>query len=241
MISIIKSIYAREMFAPGLLGVFINPFFFIRRALYKGVIARKGCLTGKLLDFGCGRKPYRPFFDVQEYIGLDIEESGHSHKNESIDVFYDGGVIPFADNHFDSAFSSEVFEHVFNLDEVLLELQRVLKPGGHLLVTVPFVWDEHEVPYDFGRYTSFGIAHLLKKAGFEMVSSDKTTNYVETIFQLWNAYVSQVVLPKNKMLKALLTPLFIGPVTILGIVAAALLPKSQGFYHNNVVVARKPG
>ena len=239
MISTLKSIYQKEMFAPGLLGVFINPFYFIRRALYKGVIARKSCLSGRLLDFGCGRKPYKPFFEVQEYIGLDIEESGHSHKNESIDVFYDGGTIPFADNHFDSAFSSEIFEHVFNLDEVLREIQRVLNPGGHLLVTVPFVWDEHEVPYDFGRYTSFGIAHVLKKAGFELVSSDKTTNYVETIFQMWNAYVSQVVLPKNKMLKALLTPLFIAPVTLVGIVVAALLPRSQGFYHNNIVVARK--
>ena len=240
MISTLKSMYQKEMFAPGLLGIFINPFYFIRRALYRGVIARKGCLTGKLLDFGCGRKPYKPFFEVQEYIGLDIEESGHSHKNEAIDVFYDGGNIPFADNHFDSAFSSEVFEHVFNLDEVLRELQRVLKPGGHLLITVPFVWDEHEVPYDFGRYTSFGIAHVLKKAGFELVSSDKTTNYVETIFQMWNAYVSQVVLPKNKVAKALLTPVFIAPVTLVGIVVAAVLPRSQGFYHNNVVVARKP-
>jgi SAM-dependent methyltransferase len=239
MISTLKSIYQQEMFAPGFLGIFINPFFFIRRALFRGVIARKGCLKGRLLDFGCGRKPYKPFFEVSEYIGLDIEESGHSHKNESIDVFYDGGKIPFADDHFDSVFSSEVFEHVFNLDEVLLEIRRVLKPGGHLLVTVPFVWDEHEVPYDFGRYTSFGIAHMLKKAGFELVSSDKTTTYVETIFQMWNAYVSQAVLPQNKVLKALLTPVFIAPVTLVGIVASAVLPRSQGFFHNNVVVARK--
>ncbi len=239
MINTLRSIYQQEMFAPGFLGIFINPFFFIRRALFRGVIARKGCLKGRLLDFGCGRKPYKPFFEVSEYIGLDTEESGHSHKNESIDVFYDGRKIPFAEDHFDSVFSSEVFEHVFNLDEVLIEIRRVLKPGGHLLVTVPFVWDEHEVPYDFGRYTSFGIAHVLKKAGFELVSSDKTTTYVETIFQMWNAYVSQVVLPRNKVLKALLTPVFIAPVTLLGIVASAVLPRSQGFFHNNVVVARK--
>jgi len=227
------------MFIPSFLGVFINPFYFIRRGLYKGVGLNKGYLTGRLLDFGCGSKPYKELFDVQEYIGLDIRESGHYHKSEQVDVYYDGKTIPFDDNHFDSIFSSEVLEHVFNLEQILDELHRVTKPGGHLLITLPFVWEEHEIPFDFARYTSFGIDYLLKKTGFEVIARQKTTNYVETVFQMWNAYVWQY-LPSNQFLSVLMTAIFIAPVTLFGILVARVLPVNRNFYHNNIVIARKP-
>jgi SAM-dependent methyltransferase len=240
MIHQLKQLYAREMFNPSLPGIFINPYYHIRKGLYKGITKNKDYLNGKLLDFGCGQKPYKPLFSVQEYIGVDIEKSGHSHENEQIDVFYDGKTIPFPDNTFDSVFSSEVFEHVFNLDEILKELYRVTKPGGYLLATMPFAWEEHEVPFDFARYTSFGIDHLLKKAGFEVIKVDKTTHSVQTIFQMWNAYIYHHVFPANKILRLILTPVFIAPVTLLGMLFAVFLPKNQHFYHNNVVVFRKP-
>jgi SAM-dependent methyltransferase len=240
MIDRLKQVYSREMFIPSFLGIFINPLYFLRHGLYKGVVLNKKYLKGRLLDFGCGNKPYKELFDVQDYVGLDIEVSGHGHQKEQIDVYYDGKTIPFEDNHFDSVFSSEVFEHIFNLEQVLSEVHRVMKPGGHLLVTVPFVFDEHEIPYDFARYTSFGIDYLLTKAGFEVFAMLKTTNYVETVFQMWNAYVYQFVLPSNTFLRMLMTPLFIAPVTIVGLLISKVLPENRNFYQNNVVVARKP-
>jgi SAM-dependent methyltransferase len=244
MIHKLKQIYMKEMqmFAPSFLGIFMNPFYFIRNGLYRNILANKNFLKGRLLDFGCGQKPYKDFFDVEEYIGLDIEKSGHDHKNEKIDVYYDGKKIPFDNNYFDSVFSSEVFEHIFNLEEILSEIYRVTKPGGHLLATMPFVWDEHEIPYDFARYTSFGIDHLVKKAGFETILIDKSTNYVETVFQMWNAYIAQYVMPKNvsNELRLLLTVIFIAPVTITGIFLSKILPQNKNFYHNNIIVARKP-
>lgn len=51
----------------------------------------------------------------------------------------------------------------FHIQEIVKELNRVLKENGEMLITVPFVWNEHEIPYDFGRYTSFGIIDLLQK------------------------------------------------------------------------------
>lgn len=196
-----------------------------------------------MLDFGCGSKPYRELFDVVTYIGTDIAVSGHDHSNEDIDVYYDGKTLPFGENEFDSIFSSEVFEHVFNLDEILEELRRVLKPGGKMLITLPFVWDEHEIPYDFARYTSFGITHILQQKGFHVLEQRKTTHYVETVFQMWAAYVSQHIIPKNKIVRIALTPLFVMPINALGFVFGALLPKNQNFYHNNVLVVenRKEG
>src|SRR5258708_2808304 len=94
-----------------------NPFYFIRSALYKRIKQFAPQLQGRLLDFGCGSKPYQSLFiNATEYIGLDYESKGHSHATEHIDVMYDGKTIPFPDGHFNSVFSSEVFEHIFNLE-----------------------------------------------------------------------------------------------------------------------------
>ncbi|NQV02783.1 MAG: class I SAM-dependent methyltransferase [Bacteroidia bacterium] len=241
MINKIKKIYQKEDFHPSLLSIFINPFYFIRKGLQKGISANAKYMKGLMLDFGCGTKPYKENFNVQEYIGLEIEKSTPNHQHKQIDVFYDGKHIPFDDNYFDSVFSSEVFEHIFNLDEILDELHRVMKPRAHMLVTLPFVWDEHEIPHDFARYTSFGIKHLLEKKGFEIIKFDKTTNYVETVFQMWNAYVSQFIIPSNKYVRLLLTPFAIFPVSLLGIVLSKLLPENKNFYNDNIIVARKIG
>jgi len=243
VIAYLKKQYNRSLFQPTLFGLLFNPFFIIRRGLYRAVKGFRGYMHGRMLDFGCGSKPYRELFDVVTYIGTDIAVSGHDHSNEDIDVYYDGKTLPFGENEFDSVFSSEVFEHVFNLDEILDELRRVLKPGGKMLITLPFVWDEHEIPYDFARYTSFGITHILQQKGFHVLEQRKTTHYVETVFQMWAAYVSQHIIPKNKIVRIALTPLFVMPINALGFVFGALLPKNQNFYHNNVLVVenRKEG
>jgi SAM-dependent methyltransferase len=232
-------LYLRQQFHINLLSVFINPFFFIRRGLYRGIKRHADKLQGRLLDFGCGRKPYRDLFQVEEYIGVDIEVSGHSHENEQIDVYYDGKTIPFPNAYFDSLFCSEVFEHVFNLDEIVPEVNRVLKPGALALITVPFVWDEHEVPYDFGRYSAFGIRHVLEKHGFEVLEHEKSTHFIEVLFQLWNLYIHNLVRTRNKFLNIPLFFIFISPFTIIGIIFTTILPRQRSLYHNNVVLARK--
>ena len=228
----------KEMIHPHLLGIFINPFYIIRRGLYLNVKANAKYLKGKLLDFGCGNKPFKDLFGVDEYIGLDLEQSDNIEVNQDADVSYDGKTIPFDDNHFDSILASEVFEHVFNIDEILIEIHRVCKPNGYLLLTVPFIWDEHEVPFDYGRYTSYGIRHLIIKHGFEIVYQKKTTNYVETIFQMWNAYVYKHIF-KHPLAKLLLTPIFIAPITILGLIISKILPQNYNFFHNNIILAKK--
>jgi len=95
--------------------------------------------------------------EAASYIGVDLEATGHDHSNSKIDVLYDGKVLPFKDGQFDAVVSFEVLEHVFNLSEVMREINRVTTDSGYLLISVPFAWLEHEIPYDFARYTSFGI------------------------------------------------------------------------------------
>jgi len=235
----LKNIYIKQAFTPSFMGIFINPAYFVRDGRYKKILSNKKYLKGKLLDFGCGKKPYSELFDVNEYVGLDIKKSGHSHDDEQIDIFYNGKTIPFNNNYFDSIFSSEVFEHIFNLDEIIKELYRVIKPGGYMLITLPFVWEEHEAPYDFARYTQFGIRYLLKKGGFKIIKIEQTTNYIETIFQMWNIYVYQNLIPNNRFAKLFLTPILIAPITVLGMTLSKLLPIDKKFYHNNIILVKK--
>lgn len=158
--------------------------YLLRKKLLLAVDRYAHYMNGRMMDFGCGSKPYKSIFNVNEYIGVDYNGEGHSHENEQIDVFYDGKTIPFPDNSFDSVLSTEVFEHIFNLEDVLNEINRVMKPGGRLLITCPFFWGLHEVPVDFARYTPYALKSILEKKGFKILALEKSGNSISTISQL---------------------------------------------------------
>jgi SAM-dependent methyltransferase len=234
----IRSFKGKQDFKPDYFGILVNPYFIIRYNLFKYIKKFSSkFINGKLLDFGCGSKPYQSLFNVDEYVGLDTHNSGHLHENEKIDVLYDGKKIPFDNDYFDYIFTSEVLEHVFNIDEVILELNRVLKLNGKILITVPFIWGEHEQPYDFARYTFFGLKNILEKNGFEIHEHVKTGSYVETIFQNLTAYLYHSVVPKG--LRTLLTLILIAPLNILGIFLGKILPNNKTYYLNNIIVCKK--
>ncbi|HEV3325044.1 MAG TPA: class I SAM-dependent methyltransferase [Puia sp.] len=225
-------------FNPGIM----YPAFLTRSRLLRGIAKYAPELSGRLMDFGCGAKPYRSLFDVREYIGIDYENPGHPHVNEQIDVFYDGKHIPFADETFDSVFSSEVLEHVFDPDIVLKELNRVLVPGGKMLATCPFAICEHEIPNDFARYSSYGLRHLFEKHGFEVLQQDKTGNNVETVFQLWIMYIHQHINPYFRNIPVLRSAFRFITYTSLNLLALffnKILPDRRDLYLNNVIVCKK--
>lgn len=239
MINALKKYGKRQSFQPNALSIFLNPFYFIRKGLYKGIKKNAVKLKGKLLDFGCGRKPYRNLFNVDEYIGLDIEVSGHDHKESEVDVYYDGKEIPFNAETFDALFCSEVLEHVFNIDEVLAEIHRVLKKGGKGLFTIPMAWGEHEQPYDFARYTSFGIKAIFERNGFKIRTIEKSNHFTEALFQMWTSYLFELFNGKNRFLNTFLTILIISPFNVLGILITNLLPKKKEYYNNLIVLVEK--
>src|SRR5690606_29502779 len=124
----LKTFLLQQLFKPTLISCIINPFFWRRAAIYlrvkKYIIGAK-CKT---IDVGSGSKPYKDLFsNVTEYIGMDIEVSGHEHSTSDIDVFYDGETFPFEDSTIDSLVFFEVFEHVFNPERFLSEIKRVVK------------------------------------------------------------------------------------------------------------------
>jgi SAM-dependent methyltransferase len=237
----LKAIKDRQAFHPGFLGLVMNPDYITRRGLYLAVRRLAPGLGGRLLDFGCGSKPYAELFtQASSYTGCDIAVSGHDHATSRVDVFFDGRTLPFDDAHFDGVVSFEVFEHVFNLPEMLGEIHRVLKPGGQLLLTIPFAYEEHEAPYDFARYTRYGIAALLRNAGFEVTHSERTGGYLLAVHQMAVIYVVRL-LPKNKLLFNAVQALLLFPATAFVLLLDKLLPRKEEFYCNQVVVARRGG
>jgi SAM-dependent methyltransferase len=203
-----------------------HPLYYIRKGLYRKISLYAPQLSGDLLDFGCGEKPYQSLFTgVNTYTGLDYDSEGHSHANESIDVYYDGVTIPFETAHFDSIFTSEVFEHVFTLPNILPELNRVLKIGGKILITCPFAWEEHEAPIDFARYTQFALKDMLEKNGFKVVVTDKIDRvFFFSRFNFFKKIIRQIVVPSMNILFSIVEP---------------ILPKSDHFYLNTIIVAQK--
>lgn len=228
-------------FNPSPSGIFLSPTYLIRSRLWTHISRHAPEVKGKVLDFGCGSKPYEGLFvQCESYVGVDLAKSGHNHNDSKVDVFWDGKTLPFGDNYFDACVSFEVFEHVFNPEAVLAELKRVLKPGGFLLITTPFVYGEHEVPFDFVRYTSYGLRHLLTEAGFQVEAVEKLGDENLAIGQLLVDYVSNRV-PRVKYLGFVLKAIFTAPVIIAALTFSTVGRKREDtpLYLNLLAVARK--
>jgi SAM-dependent methyltransferase len=196
-------------------------------------------LHGRLLDVGCGRKPYRQLFQVDEYVGLEID-SVETRARGQADHYYDGRTFPFPDGRFEAVICNQVLEHVFNPHEFVQELARVLSPGGRLLLTVPFVWDEHEQPHDYARYSSFGLRHLLGTGGFQIRRQSKTLANFAALAQLTNAYVFKVTRTRSTVLNLLVTVLLMAPISFLGQLLGRLLPRNPDLFLDSIIVAEKP-
>ena len=238
MINKIKDIFKSNAFITKRYSITFLPNYIIRRGIYKKIKQKAVEIKGVCLDFGCGSKPYESLFEnAEEYIGVDIEVSGHNNSSNKIDYYYDGKVLPFQKEKFDVIFSSEVFEHIFNIHSILPELNRVLKTKGLLLITIPFVWEEHEIPFDYGRYTRFGITHLLNEYNFKIISIEQTTSDIETIFQLFSNYVFNAIKSKlnYKFILAFIQFFLILPINLSGKILSKIIPNSNKLYLNNVI------
>lgn len=234
----IRRFISAQQFAPGIWGAFVNPFFIARRGLQREIAAASQQLSGRLLDVGCGQQPYRGLFTHCAYVGLDID-SARTRQLAIADAFYDGKRFPFEDATFDAVLCNQVLEHVFNPDEFVSEIRRVLAPNGRLLLTVPFVWDEHEQPWDYARYSSFGLRALLERHGFKMLQQRKLVADASLLFQLTIAYLYKVMRTESPLLNLSVTALLFGPLSLLGLLARAVLPGNDDLFLDQLVLAQK--
>lgn len=121
---------------------------------------------GRVLDVGCGNKPYQSKFPetVTEYVGCDIEQS----NLKLVDKICPATNLDFEKESFDTVFSTQVLEHVYDHKSAFMEISRVLKPEGIFIGSLPMTWPHHEEPNDFFRFTKYGLKELIEEAGLEM-------------------------------------------------------------------------
>lgn len=122
-----------------------------------------------LLDAGAGECAYRRFFPHCQYRSLDLAVGDSQWNYEHLDYISPIDAMPIENDLFDAILCTEVLEHLEKPYESVQEMYRVLKPGGKLFLTVPMSHAEHQTPYDFFRYTSFGLEKICQKAGFSSI------------------------------------------------------------------------
>jgi len=160
-----------------------------------------------VIDFGCGTRPYEPLFEARadKYIGVDVG------PNPRADVtLTPGQSVPLPDGVADLVLSSQVLEHVVDVDDYLAECQRLLKPGGWLFLSTHGFWLYHPYPTDVRRWTCWGLKHDIEKHGFQVETQRGCLGPL--------AYTSQVRL---QMVRGALYQ--VGKVTtpLIGLVSAA--------------------
>lgn len=171
----------------------------ITKAMQK--FAKQFTAGQRVLDIGCGKKPYAKFFQC-EYIGLDPS------RKVNPDIVADAWNIPVSNNSFDGIILNQSLEHIEKTQETIQEASRVLKPGGFAIITVPQTMKNHSraiasvnapvanfdatfEPYwrvDYWRFTKFGLIVLFKE--FEIVDLRGTTGYIASLCQLTNYFLA---------------------------------------------------
>ena len=222
---------------------------------------------GRLLDVGCGQKPYerifRPFLD--EYVGIEREDTfALTHASDTAgrpDLVYDGNRLPFDDRSFDTVLNVQVLEHTPRPSELVKEMARVLRDDGRLILSAPFQFRLHEEPHDYFRYSPHGLRELCRDAGLDVVEVHPMGSLWSVIGHKLNSYLAFRVArlggfaqsmgklsheTTNRERPRLWTLPFVGP-SMLGISAAARVMDRVAFEPEEtlgfVVVARptKPG
>jgi SAM-dependent methyltransferase len=173
----------------------LGPWTFVlylhRKKILESLLKARQFLTGNLLDVGCGIKPYKSILNTVTYTGIDISLSPHNQGN--FDCLFDGLNIPFDDNSFDSILCTEVLEHASDPVKLFNEIYRVLKKGGFAFISVPMFIEHHESPYDFRRFTYFGIQKLALESKFTIVSIEDRGNFLCVLISNIYLAISQLI------------------------------------------------
>jgi len=164
-------------------------------------IARALPYHGRVVDLGCGEAPYREEIlrRAKAYVGIDWPRSLHNLSRA--DLIADlGAGVPLVSGCADTVVCFQALEHQREPWRLLAECHRILRPRGRLLVTVPFLWHIHEEPNDFYRFTRFGLAYLLERAGFTQVTISENTGFWQTWALLFNYHTRRFAFGPLKLL-----------------------------------------
>jgi SAM-dependent methyltransferase len=184
----------------------------LRRQYIDEYLARElaALVSSQLLDLGGVKREQRGRTDASTYI--EQVTAVNISREKGADAQADAAALPFADESYAAVLCSEVLEHVRNPLEVLKQIERVLKPSGVLLVTVPFLFRQHGDPSDYGRYTEWYWAETLRKLGFDRISIEKQGMFASVLADMLRHWAQQNQLAGGRLyrLRCWLLPRVVG-------------------------------
>ena len=208
----------------------------------RGLISNAHHIRGALYDLGCGESPYKDWLlkYASRYVGVDWSSSLHDIKADVVANLNEP--LPIEDSVADTVMALSVLEHLCDPEVMLGEALRILKPGGSLILHVPWQWWIHEAPFDFYRYTPYGLRYLIERAGFTDIAVAPESGFFTMLTMKLN-YFSLRLIRGPRPMRLLLRGLF-GVGWYLGQRAAPLLDRldrdwaleSTGYF----VTAAKP-
>jgi SAM-dependent methyltransferase len=210
-----------------------HPGYWAQRRLDRAIAAHSRLAHGVLLDVGCGLKPYEKFFTpfVKKYLGMEYSETS-GYRGNTADFCADAMSLPLAHECVDTILCTEVLEHIPDPELVIKEFMRILRAGGTVIITAPFLCPVHDAR-DFFRYSPDGMAAIMKRNGFEIEKVESLSGGGITMAFLFNLYWyesgfiwTKWLYPFGVVLRPLLLPLvFI--VNMLGWLGDKIIPAPQ--------------
>jgi len=197
---------------------------------------------GNFLDLGCGNKPYESMYNLvtETQTGCDIMQSD---KNR-VDVICPATDLKYGNDSFDAVLCTQVMEHIYDHQAMMNEIYRVIKPGCHIILTVPYAWELHEEPYDFFRFTKHALKELFEKTGFTIDYIKPNGGKWAAIYQLRNNMLYHSFHQKksfaNKLKKWLFVELRLTQLRNFFAIWLDKKYKDEIFTLNYIVVAHKP-
>jgi len=203
-----------------------------------------------VLDAGAGDCRYANLFSHTNYLSVDFAQVNKAYGN--LDIIADLSAVPLASEQFDAIICTQVLEHLPRPWVTLSEFYRLLRPDGTLWLTAPFYYEEHEAPFDFYRYTQYGLTRLCADAGFTIKSIEWLEGYWGTLSYQWRsaAYILPWTLPTSHyqtVSRLFSVPLLLTAKAVLaamGLLAAYLdlwqRDRSRWHCKNYQLIAHKP-
>lgn len=151
--------------------------------IYQRII--EGHARGRLLDLGCGRVPFFGVYGdlVEECVCVDWEHS--LHEDSHVDLTTDlNRPLALPSASFDTILLTEVLEHIARPEDLWAEIARLLRPGGKLILTVPFLYWIHEAPHDHFRYTEHRLALFCRDHGLRPIHLEPTGGAPEVMLDV---------------------------------------------------------